>query len=71
MLKSLNKIYNAGIIAGYPDGKFYPESTITRAEVVCMLNRVFGLQKLSIRPEFSDIKYTAWYYQDVINAAKS
>jgi len=38
---------------------------------VCMLNRVFGLQKLSIRPEFSDIKYTAWYYQDVINAAKS
>jgi len=36
---SIAKAYSAGIIDGYPDGTFKPSSTITRAEMACVLGR--------------------------------
>ena len=33
----------AGIVSGYPDGRFEPEATITRAEMAVMIARALGL----------------------------
>ncbi|MBR1737863.1 MAG: S-layer homology domain-containing protein [Firmicutes bacterium] len=36
------KMYENGYIAGYEDGNFKPENEITRAELVRVINQVFG-----------------------------
>lgn len=43
----INKFVDLGYVNGYEDGNFKPENSITRAEFVKILNRTFGLTKLS------------------------
>lgn len=40
----INALKDAGITTGYEDGTFQPENKITRAEVVAMVNRAYGLK---------------------------
>jgi len=62
-----------GIIAGYEDGTFKPENTITRAElakVIVIGSGNEGAAKLmeSVKPTFKDVKANVWY-TGYINAA--
>lgn len=61
----------AGYIYGYPDGTFMPESNITRAEAVAIINRVTGMQKAEDAAQrFDDLQPGHWAYGDVSAAAK-
>ena len=69
---------NLGWINGYPDGTFRPDATVTRAEMMAMVNRATGRSpkleaaKLSAGKLWSDnTDKTAWYYLDVQEATSA
>lgn len=56
-----------GIIQGYSDGTFRPNGSISRAEFLTMINKVFGYtEKTEI--SFTDVKKDDWFYDDVRKA---
>ena len=72
---SIKAASSAGLINGYPDGTFKPSATITRAEVVTVVNRALGRSKTSenllddITIVFVDVDDTHWAYADIAEAA--
>lgn len=69
----------AGLVKGYDNGdgtfSFKPDSTITRAEVVTVINRALGrtIKTLTITEgyavsEFSDVEKTHWAYNQIAEA---
>ncbi|MFA4905197.1 MAG: PorV/PorQ family protein [Candidatus Margulisiibacteriota bacterium] len=50
-----------GLVQGYPDGKFKPEASLTRAEMATLLVRAEGM-KLPYKPRqvFKDVKTSHW-----------
>ena len=67
-----------GWINGYPDGSFRPDATITRAEMMAMINRALDRTPKSVSDllpgmkTWSDNTNTgAWYYLDVQEATNS
>ena len=65
--QAIEKMYNAGYLAGYNDGTFKPNATITRAELTRVFNQVFGytLNNQVETKEFTDVEKGVWYYNDV------
>ncbi|WP_294794139.1 S-layer homology domain-containing protein [uncultured Fenollaria sp.] len=73
--------YQAGRIAGYPDGLFRPNAYITRCEAVVILNKIFerNYDELSainaINAErikrFIDLAPSFWGYNDMVEATNS
>ena len=60
---------NLGWINGYPDGTFRPDATITRAELMAMLNRATGrTPREGTRTWRDNADKSAWYYLDVQTA---
>ena len=62
-------VQSAGIIQGYPDGSFGGEKTVTRAELVVIVNRAF---KVTGRPgtvQFKDVPANHWAYKEIQKAA--
>lgn len=67
---------NAGWIAGYTDGTFGPDRTITRAEAMTILNSVLnrGVNEKSELLNFKvwpDNPESAWYYYEIIEASNA
>ena len=67
-----------GWINGYPDGSFRPDATITRAEMMAMINRALSRTPKSADDLLSGMKtwrdnanVNAWYYLDVQEATNS
>lgn len=67
-----------GWINGYPDGSFRPDATITRAEMMAMINRALNRTPKSVSDLLSGMKtwsdnanVNAWYYLDVQEATNS
>jgi hypothetical protein len=68
-----------GWINGYPDGSFKPSSTITRAEVTTMTNRMLGRvadeayidSNSDILVQFSDLTSDHWAYYDIMEATNT
>jgi sirohydrochlorin ferrochelatase len=50
----ITKLYREGIMTGYPDNTFRPESNITRAEFAVLLAKAVGWQSTSAGLDFSD-----------------
>lgn len=68
--ESVNYLYDRGVTKGYSDGTFRPDNSITRAEFVTFVNKLFGFtQKTNIN--FKDVKSDAWYYDQVAIAVKN
>lgn len=59
---------SAGRISGYPDGTFKPQSNVSRAEMVKLINKAFGLQSGSAG-SFSDVPSSYWGYSEIQIAA--
>ena len=69
---------NLGWINGYPDGTFGPDKTVTRAELMAMVNRATGRVPESTSALLSGMKTwkdnadtARWYYLDVQEATNS
>lgn len=58
--------YQNKIIGGYPDGNFYPDKKVTRAQVSAMLNRAIGLDYDPNAANFSDVPKGYWAYDDIL-----
>ncbi|MCR5482067.1 MAG: S-layer homology domain-containing protein [Clostridia bacterium] len=56
-----------GIINGYTDNRFKPDSYVTRAELIRMVNGTIG-NTLLTENYFSDVRSGDWYYNDVRKA---
>ena len=59
-----------GIISGYGNGLFGPEDSLTRAQAVKIINKVFMYEKAA-KIDFSDVKEDAWYYNEVAIAVEA
>lgn len=67
--ESILKMYEAGYIKGYNDGSFKPNGNITRAELVVMLNNLFGYNDIEeYTKTFTDVNEANWFYDAVMRA---
>ncbi|SES90097.1 S-layer homology domain-containing protein [Paenibacillus sp. NFR01] len=56
-----------GYISGYPDGRFKPSNSITRAELIALINKSFGFtEKKDVA--FKDVSSKSWVYSEVLKA---
>ena len=72
--KYINSAYAKGWVNGYPDGTFNPDGTISRAEVVTivnsMLNRAIDDTALAgLGNPYNDINSSHWAYAGILEAS--
>ena len=77
-LGSVAAAMTEGWINGYEDGDFYPDSPITRAETVVLVNRALGRtpNKTAIdivyeRSPYQDVSRRHWAYYDIVDVSVS
>ena len=61
---------NKGLVQGYPDGRFRPDATVTRAEFIRMVNSAFGFVREGTKT-FTDVNADDWYSADLAAAART
>lgn len=66
----ISKWIDKGFIKGYEDGSFKPNTTITRAEFMALVNRSFGFSA-EAAISFSDVAPGNWAYVEVAKAVKA
>lgn len=69
--ESVEKLVNAGVISGYPDGTFIPEGYITRAELVKIVNLIYSFTEKAESTDLTDVKSDDWFYENVLIAQSS
>lgn len=65
--------YEAGFIKGYEDESFRPDQTLSRAEVVAMINRFIGHDEstnVDIVNPFADLTASHWAYQEILKVVQ-
>lgn len=55
----------AGIISGFPGGKFKPEDYVTRGQMAMMLVKAFDLKRNNRADEFIDVPISYWAYDAI------
>lgn len=68
---SIVKVSAFGLMKGYDDGNFHPDTTITRAQFVQILYNRYGKDNKNAKNEFSDVDKNAWYAKAVIWASNA
>ncbi|TNJ62327.1 hypothetical protein FE784_31050 [Paenibacillus hemerocallicola] len=66
----VNAFTKAGYVDGFPDGTFQPDSEISRAQAVVVINRIIGTKKQNVPAAFSDLTPDHWAFQDIMAASK-
>ncbi len=68
--KAVLAMRKKGYIQGFEDGTFRPGATLTRAEFVTIINKMYGY---SVESEniFNDIVEADWFYHDVLAAVQA
>lgn len=54
-------VADKGIIKGKGDGNFYPDDTVTRAELTAMAVRAMGLAESTYQGRFTDVNANEWF----------
>lgn len=63
-------LVRAGVVKGNPDGKFYPDRSVNRAEFLKMLYAATGRTPNAVSSScFSDVEHGSWYEPYVCDAA--
>ncbi len=57
---AIDKMVDLGVVSGYPDGSFSPDTAVTRAEFVKMLCELFDVTGAA-GSSFGDVAPDAWY----------
>ncbi|MCM3786229.1 Ig-like domain-containing protein [Neobacillus mesonae] len=68
---SISAVQAAGLMVGSGDGTFRPSDTLTRAEAIAVINRLFqrpALQELS-QPTWPDVPLNHWAASDIESAS--
>ncbi len=66
----LKKWIGLGVLSGYGEGAFKPDSPVTRAELVAMIDRVFGYEsKADIA--FTDVAGSDWFAGGIARAIRA
>jgi len=69
-LESIQFLQTKKVIAGYSDGRFLPDKTITRAEYTKIATSAYGIAELKpANPSFTDVQKKDWFY-GFVEAAK-
>ncbi len=61
-LPFIAKACEYGYINGYEDGTFRPDKTITRAEAIAIMSRVFGFASNGTETDFADVSAEHWAF---------
>lgn len=61
----IEKAAAMGIVSGYENGTFLPDSEMTRAEFATILWNVAGKPDKSAKPNFTDVSETDWFYKQI------
>lgn len=64
----ITRASNNDVINGYPNGRFYPDKSVTRAEFVTMVNNAFHINIDTDSIEYKDVAYDKWYYNAISTA---
>ena len=67
---AVNTLASLGIIKGAGDGKFYPNSPITRAEFTAIAMRFTNGGEITGEVSFTDVSPESWYYESVVGAVQ-
>ncbi|MGE6575099.1 S-layer homology domain-containing protein [Paenibacillus xylanexedens] len=60
------KVQASGMINGYASGKFRPNSPLTRAEAVVILNKLLGREPIEgSTMKWNDVAEGFWAYDDI------
>ncbi|WP_313016317.1 S-layer homology domain-containing protein [Acetoanaerobium noterae] len=66
--KEIRKAVSAGYVAGFADGTFKPNETVTREQMAVMLNNLYKLENKNSNININDIeKVSPWAQQSVKN----
>jgi len=65
----LSILFNKGIMLGNADGRFMPNSGLTRAEAVAIVNRLLGIKYTEGSMPYVDVPKEHWAYGDIIAAS--
>ena len=68
--KAIYKMAERGILEGYGNGFFGPKDSLTRAQAVKMINKVFSYTTAG-NVSFTDVPKNMWYYNEVAIAVKA
>ena len=63
--KAIVRMQEKGYIQGFEDGNFRPQATLTRAEFVTIVNKMYGFSVCSDN-SFADVTPSDWYYNAVL-----
>lgn len=63
---SVDFAYHFGLVTGMEPGKFYPNSFMTRAQLVTILYRASGSPELAVTTNFEDLDVGSYYYNAVV-----
>ncbi|MBJ6362602.1 S-layer homology domain-containing protein [Paenibacillus sp. GCM10012307] len=55
-----------GYVKGFPDGTFRPDSKLSRAEAVVLINRATGVEKKKLPAKYTDLQPSHWAYEDIM-----
>lgn len=69
--KDLTTLIDNGLLTGFEDGSYRPDSYLTRAELTAMLVRMLDLKQQSSTMTFKDVKKGSWYEPYIQNAASN
>ncbi|MCR8846359.1 cadherin-like beta sandwich domain-containing protein [Paenibacillus sp. SC116] len=61
----------ANLLKGFPDGTYRPQQSLTRAQVVVLINKILGRTASSIDalPKWKDVHPTYWAYDAIMEAS--
>lgn len=68
--ETINSFTNQGYIDGYEDNTFRPDNSMTRAEFVKVVNKVFGYTQKGTE-QFTDVNKDDWFYEDICVGIKA
>ena len=67
-VESISALSEMGVLSGKPDGKFYPNDYVTRAEFAKIIALAFNMYDEDAQCSFDDVAEDAWYYRYVASA---
>ncbi len=68
--KAILAMQERGYLQGFQDGTFRPEATLTRAEFVTVINRMYGYY-VQTENIFWDVQKSDWFYEEVMAAVQA